>query len=148
DYLFSGGPLGGKTGFAGIFQLEPAHCLTWHDGKLSITRYWDVTYQYEDPKREADLLAELAWVVDDAVRIHSRSDAALGSHLSGGLDSSTVASHAVRHVRPLTTFSILFSEGPYYDESEHARLVATHIGAKHVEEIGQPRDLGGLLPAL
>src|SRR5262249_4982257 len=28
DYLFSGGPLGGKTGFAGISQLEPWHWLT------------------------------------------------------------------------------------------------------------------------
>ena len=148
DYLFSGGPLGGKTGFAGISQLEPGHWLTWRDGQLSIRRYWDVRYRYEDPKRDAELLAELAWVVDDAVRIHSRSDVPLGCHLSGGLDSSAVASHATRHVRPLTTFSIGFRDGPYYDESEHARAVAAHIGATHVEEFGQPDDLGGLLPAL
>jgi asparagine synthase (glutamine-hydrolysing) len=148
DYLFSGGPLGAKTGFAGISQLEPGHWLTWRDGQLAVRRYWDIAYQYEDPKREADLLAELAWVVDDAVRIHSRSDVPVGSHLSGGLDSSAVASHAARYVRPLTTFSIRFGDDPYYDESEHARTVAAHIGATHVEELGHPRDLGGLLPAL
>src|SRR5437870_9478644 len=148
DYLFSGSPLGAKTGFAGISQLEPGHWLTWRDGQLVVRRYWDIAYRYEDPKREADLLAELAWVVDDAVRIHSRSDVPIGSHLSGGLDSSAVASFAARYVRPLTTFSIRFAGDPYYDESEHARTVATHIGATHVEARGHPRDLGGLLPAL
>jgi asparagine synthase (glutamine-hydrolysing) len=148
DYLFSGAPLGTKTGFAGISQLEPGHRLTWRDGQLAVRRYWDIAYRYEDPKREAELLAELAWVVDDAVRIHSRSDVPVGSHLSGGLDSSAVASHAARYVRPLTTFSIRFAGDPYYDESEYARTVATHIGATHVEELGHPRDLGGLLPAL
>ncbi len=148
DYLFSGSPLGAKTGFAGISQLEPGHWLTWRDGQLAVKQYWDIAYRYEDPKREADLLAELAWVVDDAVRIHCRSDVPLGCHLSGGLDSSAVASHAARYVRPLTTFSIRFGENPYYDETEYARAVAAHIGATYVEELGHPRDLGGLLPAL
>jgi len=148
DYLFSGSPLGAKTGFAGISQLEPGHWLTWHDGQLVLRRYWDIAYRYEDPKREADLLAELAWVVDDAVRIHSRSDVPVGSHLSGGLDSSAVAGYAARYVRPLTTFAIGFHENTYYDETEHARAVAAHIGATHVEEFGRARDLGRLLPAL
>jgi asparagine synthase (glutamine-hydrolysing) len=148
DYLFAESPLGARTGFAGVSQLEPGHWLTWHDGKLSVKRYWDIAYRYEDPKREANLLAELAWTVDDAVRIQSRSDVSIGSHLSGGLDSSAVASYAARYIRPLTTFSMGFREDPYYDESEHARTVAAHIGATHVEEFGCPRDLGGLLPAL
>ena len=148
DYLFSGSPLGAKTGFAGISQLEPGHWLTWRDGQLVVRRYWDIAYRYEDPKREADLLAELAWVVDDAVRIHSRSDVPIGSHLSGGLDSSAVASFAARYVRPLTTFAIGFRENPYYDETEYARTAAAHIGATHVEELGHAHDLGGLLPAL
>ena len=148
DYLFSGGALGAKTGFAGVRQLEPGHCLTWHAGQLRIERYWDISYQYEDPRRETDLLAELAWLVDDAVRIQSRSDAPLGSHLSGGLDSSAVAGHAIRHVRPLKTFSVRFGGGAYYDESEHARAVARHIGATHLEEEPCSRELVGLLPSL
>src|SRR5438445_2199200 len=148
DYLFSGGPLGAKTGFAGISQLEPGHWLRWRDGQLAVKRYWDIGYRYEDPKRAADLLAELAWVVDDAVRIHSRSDVPVGSHLSGGLDSSAVASHAARYVRALKTFSIGFSESPYYDETEHARTVAAHIGATHLAEIATSQDFARLLPAM
>jgi asparagine synthase (glutamine-hydrolysing) len=148
DYLFSGGALGDKTGFAGIRQLEPGHCLTWRAGQLVVERYWDIAYRYEDPRREADLLAELAWLVDDAVRLQTRSDAPVGSHLSGGLDSSVVAGHAIRYVRPLKTFSIGFEGGAYYDESEHAHAVAAHIGATHSDEIPCARELVNLLPTL
>jgi len=148
DYLFSGGPLGAKSGFAGIYQLEPGHWLTWRDGQLTVKRYWDIDYRYENSKRGDDLLAELTWLVDDAVRVHCRSDVPLGCHLSGGLDSSAVASHAVRYVKPLTTFSIRFGEDSYYDETAYARTVAAHLGATYCEELGLSRDLGGLLPAL
>jgi asparagine synthase (glutamine-hydrolysing) len=148
DYLFCGGALGDKTGFVGLSQLEPGHSLTWHAGRLTVERYWDISYEYADPRREADLLAELAWLVDDAVRMQSRSDAPLGSHLSGGLDSSAIASHAVRYVQPLKTFSIRFDDDAYYDESEHARAVAKHIGATHLDEVPRSRELVGLLPTL
>ncbi len=148
DYLFSGAPLGNKTGFADLRQLEPGHRLTWCEGRLDVARYWDVAYRYEDPRREPELLAELAWLVDDAVRIHSRSDVPVGSHLSGGLDSSAVASHAARYVHPLKTFSIRFDGGAYYDESRHARAVAAHIGATYLDDVPHPRELADLLPAL
>jgi asparagine synthase (glutamine-hydrolysing) len=148
DYMFSGGPLGDKTGFADVGQLEPGHYLTWRDGRLDIRRYWDIAYRYADPRHETDLLAELAWLVDDAVRIHTRSDVPVGAHLSGGLDSSAVASHAARYVRPLKTFSIRFDGGPYYDETRHARTVASYIGAIYLDEVAHPRELAELLPAL
>ena len=148
DYLFSGAPLGNKTGFADLRQLEPGHRLTWREGRLDVARYWDVAYRYDNPRREPDLLAELAWLVDDAVRIHSRSEVPVGSHLSGGLDSSAVASHAVRYVHPLKTFSIRFDAGAYYDESRHARAVATHIGATYLDDLPDSRELAELLPAL
>jgi asparagine synthase (glutamine-hydrolysing) len=148
DYLFAGSPLGDKTGFADVRQLEPGHSLTWREGRLEIRRYWDITYRYDDPSRETDLIGELAWLVDDAVRIQSRSDVPVGTHLSGGLDSSAVASHAARYVHPLRTFSISFEGGPYYDETSYARTVSEHIGAIHLNDVGRPGDLTALLPAL
>jgi asparagine synthase (glutamine-hydrolysing) len=54
--------------------------------------------------------------------------------LSGGIDSSIVATLAQRHSpRPLKTFSIAF-EDPTFDESAYARIVAQRIGSEHVEE--------------
>src|SRR5256712_3287396 len=73
DYLFAGGALGTRTGFADVRQLEPGHWLTYRDGQVEIGRYWNLTYRYEEPSREADLLAELALVVARAVGVPTRS---------------------------------------------------------------------------
>ena len=52
----------------------------------------------------------------------------VGVFLSGGLDSSLIACLA----RPDVVFSCRYPYGPHYDEFEHARTVARHIGAKHL----------------
>src|SRR5437899_8596468 len=57
DYLFAGGALGARTGFADVRQLEPGHWLTYRDGQVEIGRYWDLTCQYEEPSRAAGLAA-------------------------------------------------------------------------------------------
>ncbi len=57
-----------------------------------------------------------------------------GVFLSGGIDSSLVAAIARKHVRDrLQTFSIGFDD-PQFDESDYARIVARHLGTKHVEQ--------------
>jgi asparagine synthase (glutamine-hydrolysing) len=75
------------------------------------------------------------------------ADVPLGVFLSGGIDSSTVAAIAARHVSVLDTFSIGF-EDKSFDESDHARLVARHLGTRHHEEVLSPRGLLDLLPGL
>jgi asparagine synthase (glutamine-hydrolysing) len=60
----------------------------------------------------------------------------IGVFLSGGIDSSSVATIAARHVKKggLKTFSIGFREAEY-DESAYARQVASYIGAEHREDV-------------
>ena len=42
DYLANHAPSGNETLFAGVHRLPPAHTLVWEDGKVSISRYWDL----------------------------------------------------------------------------------------------------------
>jgi asparagine synthase (glutamine-hydrolysing) len=82
-----------------------------------------------------------------AVARHRRSDVPLGVFLSGGVDSSSVAAaicelEPARHVR---TFSIGFDE-PSFDESAHARAVATHLGTDHHERRFSVESVHQLLP--
>ena len=147
-FLFAESPLAERTTFAGIRQLSPGHCLTIRGGQLSIWKYWDVNYRYDHGRSHAESAAVLYELLDETVRIHTRSDAPLGAHLSGGLDSSTVASLAARHRSPLPTFSIRFSEGWPYDESRYARAVAAFAGTRHVEDTPSAPELGRLLPPL
>ena len=144
DYLFAGHVLGTKTFFAGIKQLAPGHTLTLRDGTVHIREYWAPQYRYEWNRSQDRVSADLADLVDDAVRIHCRSDAALGAHLSGGLDSSIVTALAARHREQLETFSIRFDGGSnFFDESSHARNVSRHVGTRHWEDQPSPDDLMG-----
>ena len=147
-WLFSGAPTGGRTLFAGIRQVEPGHAFRIVDGRFTTWKYWDVEYRYDHARTLDDAVEELAHLVDDAVRIHCRSDAPLGCHLSGGLDSSTVVALTARHRQAVQAFSIRFDEGGPYDESAYSRAVAEHVGTERFVATPTAADLIRLLPSL
>lgn len=131
----------------GMKKLPPAHVLVREAGISSITRFW------ESPEPGGEVLpfeeaASRFW--DDfrgAVGRHRRSDVPLGVFLSGGVDSSSVAA-ALTELEPsrnIRTFSIGF-EDRSFDESEHARAVARHLGTDHHERTFSPETVMELLP--
>ena len=129
DYLALQVVLGERTLFDGVHKLEPAH-LQWIDLRTLETRsrrYWRRRFDETAPADPEALRARVA----ESVRRQLRSDAPLGLYLSGGLDSSLVAAAAARaHAGPLFAFTGAFREGPEFDETVHARAVASHVGAR------------------
>ncbi|HEV2131868.1 MAG TPA: asparagine synthase-related protein, partial [Longimicrobiaceae bacterium] len=148
DFLYCGHPLGGRTAFEGIHELPPGHLLRVGPEGVRVEKYWNVEYAYDRARTDTQLREEISVLLDDSVRIHSRSDAPLGCHLSGGLDSSTVTGLTARHYEPLQTFSIRFADGGYFDESAHARAVSRFLGAVHREDAPEARDFVSLFPEL
>lgn len=129
DFLSFGYVPGTSTGVAGIRALAPGHSLVWEDGRVTERSYVDVA-----PVTSANLEA----TIEEAVRIHLRADVPLAVLLSGGLDSSLIASLAAEHTdAPLHTFSVGFSEAGF-DELGPAREVAQLIGSDHREVIVRP----------
>ena len=95
------------------------------------------------------LCGELRDLLERAVKRRLVADVPLGVFLSGGIDSSAIAALAAKHVSAgeLHTFSVGFNE-PSFDESAHARLVATRLGTRHREEILDLDKSAALLPEI
>ncbi len=76
------------------------------------------------------------------------SDVPLGCFLSGGVDSSLIASlMQSRSAKPVRTFAIGFSEARF-NEAPHAAAVARHLGTDHTEFILSEQDALGVIPDL
>jgi len=129
----------GRTMFDGILQLEPAHALiVTRDGPHTPYRYWELavsTALHSDTPREEENERFLG-LLRDATRIHLRSDVAVGTCLSGGIDSSTLAvliNNLIRDEAPASvsdrqkTFSVVFSD-PRFDESRYIDEVVKATG--------------------
>ncbi|MBM4006028.1 MAG: asparagine synthase (glutamine-hydrolyzing) [Planctomycetes bacterium] len=70
--------------------------------------------------------------LEEVMSIIVRSDVPVGVALSGGIDSSLIAALAKRHVRqPLHAFSIGYTTGGRFDESEKAAAFARTLGIPH-----------------
>jgi asparagine synthase (glutamine-hydrolysing) len=128
-------------GTLGVYDLARDHFHT--------CRYWDLPGA--EPGSQADpeeLTGELERLLEDAVRRRTVADVPVGVLLSGGLDSSLVTAMAARVSSfPLKTYTVSFPGHGAYDEAQHARLVASHFGAKHTELVAEPATID-LLPTL
>ena len=88
------------TTFAAIRQLPPAHSFTWQDGRLALRRFrsepaWEGFLDYPRQEDYAEpFLAVFRQAVED--RLGSGS---VATQLSGGLDSTSIASIAQERLR-------------------------------------------------
>lgn len=125
-----------RTFFAGIRKLLPGHYLTLsqHKHELVVEQYWSPVRPIEPGLTEADAAEGLRELLKDSVRMRLRSDVPVGVHLSGGVDSSSVAAFAASAAeRRLQSFTGKFTHPPGFDESPYAREVAKVLGMDYHE---------------
>lgn len=157
DQIFTGWScLPPGTAFRDVMQLPPGHfALAGADGGLRIERYWQAGFSDDPhagpvgaggPASEAAWLEALTDVLADATRLRLLADVPVGAYLSGGLDSSLIAALMRRHATGrIDTFSIAFTDA-LFDESEHQRRMARHLGTDHQVVEASHEDIGAIFP--
>jgi len=157
-----------RTFFRSVRRLPAAHNLVLgRDGARTIERYWGPPPLSEDvafaPRAsDADLVEELRALLIDSVALQLRSDVALGSCLSGGVDSSsivTIASglrsgslarqraHAERDALPQHAFFAEFRE-PGIDERDYVDAVVARTGVELHTVTPSAADFFDTLPSV
>lgn len=126
-----------ETIWENIFKLEPGHYLEYNlkIKEFTIQKYWGSNFHSKKTEKNRNYLKEFENIFLEAVEKRLlASDVPVGILLSGGLDSSCVASAAVElgH-KNFHTFSIGFEDGGEFSELQYARKVAKHIGSLHHE---------------
>lgn len=135
------------TLFEGVQKLPAASTLVYENGRITVERYWRPDYRDKLPNDERAIEEGLHDLLRDTVRLHMLSDVRIGSFLSGGIDSSTIAAMlASESQEQVPTFSIGVKEMDF-NELPYARMVAGKFGTEHHEEVVEA-DLVHLIPTL
>jgi len=132
--------LGDKTFFENIFILPAGHYLTFDAQGLKVTRYFDIEFD-ESPSgygvnEYSHLIREC---LEKAVKRQLMSDVPLGTYLSGGMDTGSIAALAVRNLPGMHSFTCGFDlkgisgEEINFDERANASAIASYLGTTHHE---------------
>jgi len=124
--------------FKNCYKVPSGKYLTFNTQnlKVDIKEYWSIIPFFKLPKfqkSEEELIDELEAILIDAFKYRMVSDVPVGVFLSGGVDSSIVASILQKHYGNIHTFTIGF-EDDKYNEAGYAKEVANYIGTTHTEK--------------
>ena len=141
EYLTYQNVVGDKTFFRGVEKFSPGCWLRWTPEGTSRGTFWELSFSrdwkgdFEEAKQEYFL------ALSESVKRHLIADVPVGAYLSGGFDSSTVATVAASfYPGRFSTFTGAFTDSPYYDERGGSRAVAARIGAVPQEIEITPQD--------
>ena len=141
--------------YRGISKLPPGTILTLRpDEEPVIEPYWSgAQIAREGVANPFSLRADeatdrLEQLLERAIGRQMVSDVPIGAFLSGGVDSSTVVAVMQKlSSQPVKTFTVGF-EDKAYNEAEHAKAVARHLGTDHTELYVSPQQAMDVIPHL
>jgi len=133
-YLFYGYVPSPNSIFDKIKKLEPSTSFVFNIEKWEIVdkkRFWNLeNFELRDEMSEEDILEKTEDLIKKSVEKRLISDVPLGVFLSGGVDSSLVASYMSRISNDVNSFTVCYKDYPKADESEYAKKVAQKLGIK------------------
>jgi len=152
-----------RTVFEGVQELPPGHLRHYDlsgDAPVVTERAW-YEPSFPEPNDDTggadgafagsldDAADAVRGALDQATALRMlRADVPVGSYLSGGLDSTLIASLALAAKgERFHTFSLRFEDAEY-DETSYQRMAVARLGSEHHEVVVSRRDIADAFPAV
>jgi asparagine synthase (glutamine-hydrolysing) len=116
--------------YRGIEKLPAATILTWREGKIKTSTYWDLSNEKDEQISFEDAVAETEKLFLEAVEKRLQADVPIGALLSGGIDSTLVCWAIAKLGGDVTAFTVGVPNDQW-DESRVAEETARKLGIKH-----------------
>jgi asparagine synthase (glutamine-hydrolysing) len=126
------------TIFKNTYKLKPAHYLKLSllSKKITETQYWNVCDYYNKPTlniSDEEAFGEVERLLISSYEYRMVADVPVGLFLSGGYDSTSVASILqTNRTEKLKTFTIGYNETAF-NEAPEAKKIAAYLGTDHHE---------------
>ncbi len=131
-----------ETFFKNVYCLQPGHFLRYKDGKVKERRYWEAVFHPDEGMTLEEAVDQIDKAFTDSVEAHRISDVEVGCFLSGGVDSSYVASYFGGQ----KAFTVGFDNGQHYNETNYASQLAGELGIDHYTHLISEEEYWEALP--
>lgn len=141
NYLsFQYNPLG-ETFFKSVYKLPPAHYLfiDSESGEIEMEKYWSFNFEQNYTLDKESTIRKIQKTITDSVEHHMIADVPVGSFLSGGIDSSIIATlmQKIRGDKKVKTYTVGFNT---LTEGEEAKETSNFLETDHKEIIVGPEE--------
>jgi asparagine synthase (glutamine-hydrolysing) len=142
-----------ETVFDGVREIPAAHYMVIRidsPGEASPIRFWQIDLSRNIDISEHEAARMVREVLEDSVRLHLRSDAPLGTCLSGGVDSTAILMLMGKHVpdrKQIQSFTFI-TDDPVLSEGQFMRVACKAAGIESNQVLPSPQELVGDLEDL
>jgi asparagine synthase (glutamine-hydrolysing) len=140
-------PIAPRTVFAGIRELPPGWVRIYDGGGVRERAYWTPRYDEDFTGSLGEATEAVGAALARATELRMlRAEVDVGSYLSGGLDSSLIATLGLAAKGSgFHTFSLRFADAEY-DEGVFQRLMSERLGTTHHELTVSRADIARVFP--
>lgn len=118
-----------ETFFKNVYKLLPGHYFKYKDGKLDISKYYELEFAPDDSKDLKYYEKEINKLLDDSIKAHKISDVEVGSFLSSGVDSSYIVAKA----NVDKTFTVGW-DNTKYSEIDYAKDLSNNLKIDNISK--------------
>ena len=129
DYLvFNRTDQSDDTFYRNIKKLQHGHFITITNNQVQIKKWYNLNKSISNPFLSKDEYLE---TFRSSIKLRLRSDVPIGLMLSGGIDSSSIASVLKDEYSHLNTFSAIFPGEKHIDESKYIYAFKQYFSNMH-----------------